>query len=144
MQFDKENTFKRIRARFTTLSFDYYETIFDLIAPIFFTSNYLRQKSLILFHSSLAHWLTDIKFCTQNFLVNLNEAHFSLTFYYLNQLRVTKDDLNWSKFKYHLANSETVLTELSLNYFYLLCESELIETKFNTEIIDYSKILSNL
>lgn len=168
--FEKQNCFDRIVSRFTKLEFCTFETLFDLISPILFRQNYLKSDRLVLFHSSLVEWLTDVKFCTLNYLVNLSEAHFTLSFYYLNQLKQMNKtakstdvvSLNWNRFKYHLLNADTVLHESTLNYFYLLCESDyelsqLIDNldekflQFNSsdsrnskeKIIDYGKIFDD-
>jgi hypothetical protein len=163
-QFEKLNVFNRICSRYKDLNFDYFENIFNLIIPILFVKNHLISQSdskYLLYHSSLVDWLTDVKFCTNNYLVNLNEAHFTLSFYYLKQVKLTKEitNLNWNKFKLHLLNSYSVMPETCLNYFYLLCQSDCeinmilddLDEKFlecknlliseeDNKLIDYNKI----
>ena len=149
--FGKIGIFKRLQTRYITLDFVYFEFVFDYITPILFKplcnsvknvkkehveENEKEHTKFIMFHASFIEWLTDVKFCTQKYLCNLDDAHFSLTFYYFNQLIMLKkesDNLKqnaisktkyWHKFKYHLTQAANVLSDEELNYYYLLCESE--------------------
>jgi len=164
-QFEKLNVFNRICSRYKDLNYDYFENIFNLIIPILFVKNHLiisqSDSKYLLYHSSLVDWLTDVKFCTNNYLVNLNEAHFTLSFYYLKQVKLSKEitSLNWNKFKLHLLNSYSVMPETCLDYFYLLCQSDceinmilddldekflecknLLVSEEDEKLIDYNKI----
>ena len=147
--FDKRGIYKRLQARFTSLEFVYYETLFDYITPLLFAKlrniskktdenekeECKEQTKFIIFHPSFKDWLTDVKFCTQKYLCSLDEAHFCLTFYYFRKLVMLKresENLNnsaakascWNKFKFHLAQAANVLSEAEFSYYYLLCESE--------------------
>jgi len=173
--FTKLNAFSKISNRFTQLDFKLFETIFDSISQVLFVRNHLSLSQtddniqFVLFHASLVDWLTDVKFCSAKYLINLSEAHLMLTFHYLSETKLnyrnkkaslvldeTTFNVNWSRFKYHLMNSSPVMSETCLNYIYLLCESEndineiledlnenFIQLKPSDDIIDYKKIFVN-
>ena len=145
--FDKTNVFNKLKSRFLNLSYEYFEYLFDYIAPILFTQQKsAEKKKFTLFHSSFIDWLTDVKFCTMKYLANLNEAHFTLTNHYFSELlankykkssigqldeakcetgaRASQTVMLWHRFKYHLFNSANTMSDAQLNYYFMLCESD--------------------
>jgi hypothetical protein len=150
--FTIEDMYKKLSTRFANLSFSVYKNLFDYVAPLLFR----RVKAtdyFCFFHSSLVEWFSDVKFCTQKYLLDLSEAHFTLCCVHLACLKATgsyRANINdqhksknnkpteknltrlnsiWSKFKYHLINalicsSQELMTNSELEYFYLLCEGE--------------------
>ena len=146
--FDKTSVFSKLKSRFLNLSYDFFECAFDCVAPILFSQpkSVGGDKKFTLFHSSFVDWLTDVKFCTLKYLADLSEAHFTLTNHYFGELlaskykkssigqldeakcetgaRASQTVMLWRRFKYHLFNSASTMSDAQLNYYFMLCESD--------------------
>lgn len=97
----KLKVYLKLKLRYRTLDYNYYEYIFNSITPILFTKceanpdkkyspsklKIMKNQEYILFHSSLIEWFSDVKFCTNKYLSNLSEGHFILTLFYLTKFK---------------------------------------------------------
>ena len=140
----KLKLYLKLKLRYHTLDYNYYEYIFNAITPILFTKspiNATRKQTImknqehILFHSSLIEWFSDVKFCTNKYLSNLSEGHFILTLFFLTkfQKQFNLNDQNtqinyrknkklpklFKKFQFHLINSNKIMTRVEYNYILL-------------------------
>lgn len=92
---NKLSIYLKLKFKYASLDYNYFEYIFNSIAPVLFkeiTNNdgstiEQQQRKYLIFHSSLIEWFSDIKFCTKKYLSNLNEGNFILALFYLNKIK---------------------------------------------------------
>ncbi len=119
--------------RYPLLAQNDFETFFQLIEPLLFKRATTKPDRFILFHASLVEWFTDVKFCTQSYLVNLPEAHFTLMLFYYGEIKrglgvnATNSGNNWRQFKLHLTNSSPVMSKAQMGYFNLVFDDQSIQ-----------------
>jgi hypothetical protein len=155
----KLKLYLKLKLRYYTLDYNYYEYIFNAITPILFTksqsnatkkSTIMKNQEYLLFHSSLIEWFSDVKFCTNKYLSNLSEGHFILTLFYLTKfqkqfnLNEQNAQINnrkhkklpklFKNFQFHLVNSYRIMTRGEYNYILNLCESS-TSLQLNYDII---------
>lgn len=128
--FEKHTLFTKLSARYHQLTETDFDVFFQFIEPLLFKrapSIDTQPDRFLIFHSSLVEWFTDIKFCTQSYLVSLPEAHLTLALYNYNEMQRGKEsndsETNWNLFKFHLAKSSPVLSKAQMNYFKLICQN---------------------
>jgi len=140
--FDSTSLFTKLCARFPHLQLEAFESLFEQIAPLLFSE--LPPGRWVLCHASLADWLTDVKFCTQSYLVSLAEAHLLLAL-------VCRDDGGQAaKFRWHLERAGTAVSGREVGYLRALYEREPLKgeeklgAKRKVDAIDFGKIFSDL
>lgn len=121
--FDCGTIFSKLCARFPHLVFSPFEVLFQHLCPLIFKR---YSGKFILCHATLADWLTDVKFCTQSYLVSLPEAHFCLALACRAEMALGL--CQYKKMKFHLDHSEMVLAARDINYASTLFEP--LEEKF--------------
>jgi hypothetical protein len=119
----KSKLYSLLRLRYLDLNYNFYEGLFNLIAPILLRKC-TPQDAYVVCHTSFIEWFTDVKFSTTKYKFNLNEGHFILALHYLKSLRigqVEKCDSNRAvglikKFKLSLYNSPPLITAVEFEY----------------------------
>ena len=88
--FSKNDVFRRLKSRYVTLEFNEYEKVFDAVSIVLFkkksnsSNEDARSSKFEVFHTSFQSWFV----CAKENVHYLDEAHFTLSLFYLGKLKL--------------------------------------------------------
>lgn len=125
--------FNKLKLQFQDLKIEAIETLFNEIQSLLFIKT---DNDYLILHSSLVDWLSDVKFCTKEYLFNFSES--------FCELSGNKIDVNENKNKIHSDEPTFHLSNLKSPQKALTYQSNAISTDQERSYVQDDDIKENL